>query len=338
MHWGACIRIIPAESKFVTFFFPSLSSCIYGAAGCSAAQAKVEKIITDAHGTLNPCGSNYGGLDAQTCTAVGNLVYNTKTPDPSNPITLAMTASVCSPKMPAVFALPQYANYSQYAKYVGPCSQTCNFVACGLSVLCPAAAQPGISAFQNASSAGQCAGSTIIPCSVLIGLLPTGAIGTTNAGGSTVATTANGNSAQMRSDGTTPTTGSCEALVNGTCQQCHARGDSCIWCMSARRCLTGGNWLGIGDIKNATGNLFNWETECGDWQFGQCFIEGRLFVIGLASIIGLLLLVIVGVAICCCCMCRKRRNQSKSYSLLLNDDKEASDGVALLANQDTRGE
>jgi hypothetical protein len=281
---------------------------------------------------------NYG-LDNNVCNTLGGFIYNTNVPDPNaNLTTIAKSVSLCSPVVAGIFKLPNFQKYSEFASYFGPCSVTCAFGACGLNIVCPAAAAVPLKFIADYDKNSGCPGNSTNSCDSLMLPDPSHPFHSQHDGTSAAPGTYGSN--HQGTDGTAHA-GSCEALQtnpNGTCEMCHSIANDCLWCAKMRRCVSGGGWFGAGDaLKNATDNLFNFDQDCGDWQFGQCAMQGRVLVyVGFGGI-GLLVLIIVGVAICCCCMCRARRQKSKSYSLLLNnDEKGADDDVALLQSQDTR--
>jgi hypothetical protein len=309
-------------------------ACAFTRFGCKAAAAGVEKLITAAGGALTPCGSNFG-LDAATCAAAGQLIYK---PGPIPNVTsinnllqdpaFFKAISICSPAMTTVFKQPAFAMLAGFADQVGPCSKACNIGACGLSAICPADAQAGINAMNTAQMAGQCVNGTI-PCALITGLLPTAPPDNTGANPGSNGMGSLGSNG-MGSNGQVNGTGVCEQLApGGSCQQCHAIAPGCLYCSEARRCFTGGSFFGLGDLKS---DGFNFDTQCGDWQYGQCLMQGRVLLYAGGGGIGLLVLIVVCAAICCCVVCRRRNRKAKNYSLLLNDDKDSS--ATLLTNQD----
>lgn len=315
---------------------PSLAhrSCAFNQLDCQAEKANVEKIITAAGGTLTPCGNNYG-LDSSICNTLGGFIYNDKIPDPNGDLSsIAKSVSICSPLIPALFKLPKFMQYAQFASYFGPCSLSCAYGACGLNIICPDAAQGPLDFIANYTAQYGCPGSNgTNTCDSL--MLPVTGRSMRSHGSGTAGPATYGSN--LNQPTATAAAGTCEALTNGTCQSCQAIANDCLWCANKRRCVSGGGWFGAGDaLKNATNNLFNFDQDCGDWQYGQCAMQGRVLVyVGFGGI-GLLVLIIVGVAICCCCMCRARRQKSKSYSLLLNNDEKDADDVALLQSQEAR--
>eukprot|EP01108_Squamamoeba_japonica_P005174 TRINITY_DN4066_c0_g1_i1.p1 TRINITY_DN4066_c0_g1~~TRINITY_DN4066_c0_g1_i1.p1 ORF type:complete len:276 (+),score=101.64 TRINITY_DN4066_c0_g1_i1:2-829(+) len=160
--------------------------------------------------------------------------------------------------------------------------------------------------------------------------------GTAAAGGSSAA--GDGSAARQHAGTHVTATGDasmdpCAQIVNATCQSCTLHSaHSCVFCASERKCVSGGSWLGVVDksksqIDNAQDALFG--ERCVDWQFGQCWLQGRMLLFVLAGTSVALLCCCVCVCVCCICKCRRKRKQTSGYSRLLEDSPD--DDVPLMS-------
>jgi len=128
--------------------------------------------------------------------------------------------------------------------------------------------------------------------------------GTTGPIVNTTTTTTSGGFVTTGNSSTTGTTvDNSKCDTKKTCSDCES--SSCIWCDSNSQCISG-DWYGPPR-----------DTDCSDWRWQQCKVNGKYLIVGGACFVGLVLLIIL-IAVCRCFCCHGKRRGLSS----LKDFKE----------------
>jgi len=333
-------------------------ACAYRAMGCKEETLRVENTIKAGGGVVGTaCAADFG-LDGDVCDTAGKIVYNTNLPDFSNPKSIAASLSLCSPLI--TLAITAFPAYAMYADKVGPCGAFCRDAACGLNILCAKQAAPTIkflamqtcanaSVLSCASFANDMSGTDLTDAPTQSTTTPEATSGTrtrtrdSSSTGSLPTDWATGDSTTSAnshsSDGSLDASAiadMCEKASKTSCQNCTLAHPQCVYCASRRTCMpmpAGGGWFGPStDMKT---NLAPLDTDvCGDWQYKQCWLEGRFVIyIGAGAVALVVCCCCVCISVCICCACRSGKRRRTGYRVQVDDE---ADDVALLNGASSR--